>query len=120
MDGLIIKEKWLDLILSGQKTLEIRGSKTAKLEETIYLLESGTQKVRGTCQIQCCIPITTEEIWERLKPQHCVNISYQQLLEIYKHPYAWVLNDVKKIDTFGYYKHPKGAVIWVKNVKILT
>ncbi len=26
MDGLIIKKKWLDLIVSGKKTIEIRGS----------------------------------------------------------------------------------------------
>ena len=30
MDGLIIKKKWIDKILSGKKTLEIRGSKTQK------------------------------------------------------------------------------------------
>lgn len=29
MYGLIIKKKWLDLIMSGQKTLEIRGSRTS-------------------------------------------------------------------------------------------
>lgn len=30
MDGLIIKRQWIDLILSGKKTLEIRGSDTKK------------------------------------------------------------------------------------------
>lgn len=30
MDGLIIKHKWLDLILKGQKTIEVRGSDTKK------------------------------------------------------------------------------------------
>ena len=47
MDGLIIKRQWLDLILSGKKTLEIRGSDTKKVGEAIYLLESGTHRVRG-------------------------------------------------------------------------
>lgn len=42
MDGLIIKKKWLDLIVSGKKTIEIRGSNTKKQNETIYLLESRT------------------------------------------------------------------------------
>ena len=28
MYGLIIKKKWLDLIMSGKKTLEIRGCRT--------------------------------------------------------------------------------------------
>lgn len=38
MDGMIIKKKWLDLIVSGKKTVEIRGSNTKKQNETIYLL----------------------------------------------------------------------------------
>lgn len=29
MYGLIIKKKWLDLIMSGKKTLEIRGCRTS-------------------------------------------------------------------------------------------
>lgn len=48
MDGLIIKHKWLELILSGKKTIEIRGSDTKKKGQVIYLLESGTSKVVGT------------------------------------------------------------------------
>lgn len=51
MDGLIIKHKWLDLILKGQKTIEVRGSDTKKQGEMIYLLESRTSKVVGTCKI---------------------------------------------------------------------
>lgn len=47
MDGLIIKKKWLDLILSGKKTLEIRGCSTKKTGVPIYLLESGSKRVRG-------------------------------------------------------------------------
>lgn len=49
MDGLIIKHKWLDLILKGKKTIEVRGSDTKKQGEMIYLLESRTSKVVGTC-----------------------------------------------------------------------
>ena len=40
MYGLIIKKKWLDLIVSGKKVIEIRGSDTKRQNETIYLLES--------------------------------------------------------------------------------
>lgn len=52
MYGLIIKKKWLDLIMSGQKTLEIRGNKTSHVGEEIALLESGSQKIRGFCTIK--------------------------------------------------------------------
>ena len=47
MDGLIIKKKWLDLIVSGEKTIEIRGSDTKKIDQKIYLLESNTGRVRA-------------------------------------------------------------------------
>ena len=33
MYGLIIKKKWLDLIMSGKKTLEIRGRRTSHVGE---------------------------------------------------------------------------------------
>lgn len=55
MDGLIIKKKWLDLIVDGKKTIEIRGSDTNKQNETIYLLESGTHRVVATVVIRDAI-----------------------------------------------------------------
>lgn len=117
MDGLIIKPKWMGKILIGEKELEVRGHRTAKQGEKIFLLESGTQRVAGTARILCCIPIDKEN-WEFLRPKHCVNLSYYELLKVYKKPYYWVLSDVKKYDEIFYYKHPKGAVIWVKDVKV--
>ena len=102
MDGLIIKKKWLDLIISGKKTLEIRGSDTKHQGERIYLLESGSHKVRGTCIIDSTFPLSCSDWGEET--------------DKYKNPHAWVLKDVKPLDKEMYYKHPKGAVIWVKNV----
>lgn len=116
MDGLIIKEKWLDLILSGKKTLEIRGSNTTKINETIYLLESGTHRVRGTCAIKSTFPITCDD-WYNNTNKHCVDIPYSKLRKRYDTPYAWVLKDIEHWDDVSYYEHPKGAVIWIKNVE---
>lgn len=56
MDGLIIKKKWLDLIVDGKKTIEIRGSDTNKQNETIYLLKSGTHRVVATAVISATLP----------------------------------------------------------------
>ena len=67
MDGLIIKHKWLDLILKGQKTIEVRGSDTKKQGETIYLLESGTSKVVGTCKIAATYPISCSDCQKKEK-----------------------------------------------------
>ena len=51
MKALLIKKKWLDLILSGEKTWELRGSNTARRGE-IALIESGTGTIVGTCVVE--------------------------------------------------------------------
>lgn len=116
MDGLIIKKKWLDLIVSGKKTIEIRGSNTKKQNETIYLLESGTHRVTATAVISFTYPISYSN-WADERDKHCVYITYADLRKRYKTPYAWVLSKIEPIEDIWYYKHPQGAVIWVKDVQ---
>ena len=116
MDGLIIKKQWLDLILSGEKTLEIRGHDTKKLNEPIYLLESGSHRVKAECVIESTYPISCSD-WSEERENHCVDIACCALKKRYKTPYAWVLSNVKPIEDIWHYDHPKGAVIWVKNVE---
>ena len=118
MDGLIIKSKWLDLILKGEKTIEIRGSNTKKQGEAICLLVSKSHKILGTCKIAYTYPISCSD-WSEEREKHKVELSYSELKKIYKNPYAWVLEDVALIKSEKeiYYKHPKGAVIWVKDVE---
>lgn len=118
MHGLIIKKKWLDLIISGKKTLEIRGSDTKHQGERIYLLESGSHMVRGTCIIDSTFPLSCSD-WCEETDRHCVDISYKDLLKIYKNPHAWVLKDVQPMNENAWYKHKSGAVIWVKDVNII-
>ena len=69
MNGLIIKKKWLDLIVSGKKTLEIRGSNTKNQNETIYLLESGTHRVVATAVISSTYPVSCSD-WSEERENH--------------------------------------------------
>lgn len=55
--------------------------------------------------------------WSEKRGRHCVNISYQELKKRYKNPHAWVFAGVEKWEDTSYYTHPKGVVIWVKNVE---
>jgi hypothetical protein len=48
--GLFIKGPWIDLILEGKKTWELRSTRTAK-RERIALIESGSRLIKGTCEI---------------------------------------------------------------------
>lgn len=114
MDALIIKPEWLDRILHNGKCLEIRGSKTKKRGK-IALAESGSSLIKGTCTIETCTRVD-EELWRVFKNDHQVNITYKELLQRYPHPHAWLLENVKEFKEPVKYNHPKGAVIWVKDV----
>ena len=116
MNGLIIKKPWIDLIVDGKKLIEVRGHKTGKVGERIALLESGTQKVRGYCDIIDCIELNNLN-WITLRNYHFVEDTWKELLQTYKHPYAWELGNITKETNDVYYDHPSGAVIWVKNIE---
>lgn len=116
MDGLIIKKKWLDLIVSGRKTLEIRGFDTHKINEPIYLLESGSHRVRAICKIKSSTLITNDK-WGKYKNNACLDMTFTDLNKWYKTAYAWEITDIKPIEYNCYYSHLRGAVIWVKNVE---
>lgn len=90
---------------------------TKKTEETIYLLESETHRVRATCKIFSTYPISCSD-WSEERDNHCIDISYRELKERYKHPYAWVLTDVEEWKDISYYSHPRGAIVWVKDVEL--
>lgn len=112
VNGLIIKEKWLDLILSGIKDWEIRGSKTSK-RETIYLIQSGSSKIMGQVDLIGCMKLT-EETYEKSRNRHCIEASYDNLP--YNTSYAWLLNNPVRYEKPIPYIHPQGAVIWVKGL----
>lgn len=111
MYGLIIKKRWLDLIMSGKKTLEIRGCRTSHVGEEIAILESGSQKIRGFCTIKEVMDLDKGK-WEVHRDRHCVDVPWENLIKRYKTPYAWHLSAITPKEGLTY-EHPKGAVIWV-------
>lgn len=61
MRGLRIRGPWIDLILSGGKTWEIRGSAT-RVRGLIALIESGSGTVVGVAELTGRVgPLTLEE-----------------------------------------------------------
>ena len=110
MDSLIIKKPFLDRILSGEKTWELRGSKTHKRGK-IGLIESGSGRIVGECElIDCKGPLSQEE-YENNKSKHMSKAKYE---EQYKKLYAWILKNPERYKKPINYKHPQGAIIWVK------
>lgn len=108
MKGLIIKQPWIDLILSGKKTWEIRGSNT-KLRGKIELIQSGSGFVVGCCEIVDSFELSLNDYTNNTNKHQITNTTELP----YKKTFAWVINNAKRYHKPKQYKHPKGAIIWV-------
>lgn len=116
MDGLIIKKRWLDLILSGVKRAEIRGHIPHSHKGVeIALIESGSGMIKGTTTIHSVTRCWQDGWFEKTQKFHQIPIEEINMVK-YKKIYAWWMTKptvfVKPIP----YIHKKGAVIWVKDV----
>lgn len=113
MRGLIIAEPWIDKILDGEKTWEIRGTST-KTRGRIALIRKGSGQVVGTARLTDAVgPLTRRDLQANLR-KHCVPRSgLPVLLRRYPRPHAWVLEDARRLRRPVSYEHPRGAVIWV-------
>lgn len=111
MDALIIKKKYLDLILEGKKTWELRGSKTTKRGQ-IAFIESGSGLIIGFGElVDCHGPLAKESLIQNFeKTQYDPNNSMIK----YKNTFAWEIKNAQRLKEPVKYKHPQGAIIWVK------
>lgn len=113
MKGLIIDEPWLGLILSGDKTWEMR--KTACHHRgPIALIRKGSGQVVGTAEIVDSLPsIEDASDYARAEPWHRIppNRQTDAFSDGWRTP--WVLRNARPLADPIAYKHPNGAVIWV-------
>ncbi|NRU52450.1 ASCH domain-containing protein [Clostridium beijerinckii] len=109
MKGLIIKPKWAELILNGEKTIELRGSNT-NIRGTIGIIKSKSKMVYGTVDLVDCIPLSREEFYNTMV-QHQVRESFDHIP--YKKLYGWILENPIIYNEPIPYEHKQGCVIWV-------
>jgi phage pi2 protein 07 len=104
--SLINKKEWLELIFDGGKVWEMRTTQT-KVRGRVGLIESGTGLIVGEVRINESFPINPVE-------EFIIFHKVENLELIKKWKYAWSLSHAIRYKTPIPYKHPKGAVIWVK------
>jgi hypothetical protein len=110
--GLIIDTPYIDRILAGEKTWEMRSSQT-KQRGTIALIRKGSGQVFGLVDlVDSRGPFTREQMLEN-QSKH--KISSERLADpkVAKWNNAWVLTNVVQLSKPVPYQHPPGAVIWV-------
>lgn len=117
MDGLIVKQPWVDLIVKGKKILEVRGQKTTKINERIAIIGSHTNKIFGSVKIAGCEELD-KKLYNMFRKQHLIDLTYEEVLKTfgYKKLYGWFLMDeVEAAEPITCNNRKKGQVIWVKD-----
>ena len=112
MKALLIRQPWIDKVLRGKKTWELRGSRTITRGQ-IALIQSRTGTVVGTCElvsVEGPIPVTK---LRRATSQHGVPAASFKNGPPYKKTYAWVLRRARRLRRPVRYDHPSGAITWV-------
>jgi len=112
MRALLVRYPWIDKILDGEKTWEIRGSRTT-VGGTVGLVPSGSGTVVGVCDVVDCIGPLTPEVFRKNANKAGMKSS-EATLGHYRQTYAWVLPKPPYLQRPVPYEHPHGAVIWVQ------
>lgn len=114
---LLIRPEWLDKIINGKKTIEIRGTKCqSKINTTIGLaycgpnVDKNNRKLIATAYLSGYKQYNTIEEYHIDINKHC---SYHETLP-YKKTYGWILENIKKLEEPVDFTYKKGAVIWIK------
>lgn len=107
--GLIIDEPWIEKILSGSKTWEMRSRKT-KIRGKIALIKKGSGLIVGIADLYGCLSCDPEKLPIAVG-FHGIPPSMFNVFE--KWNVAWKLRSVERVEPIPY-QHKQGAVIWVK------
>ncbi len=108
--ALCLKPKWADLIIKGEKSVELR-SRMTNTRGRVSIAHSA--QLHGEVDIMDSFPVSDEWVATH-KELHKVDdpVFLTQPL------FAWILRDPEKYDHPVPYKHPRGAVIWVDLKKL--
>jgi hypothetical protein len=114
MKALIIAEPWISAILKGEKTWEMRKT-GCTVRGPIALIKKGSGHVVGTAEVtDCRPPLRSREEYAAAEPYHRVGTSRHELAFAEGWRTLWVLANARFLPKPVPYKHPPGAVIWVK------
>jgi len=108
LSAIPIKEPWIDIILIGVKTWEIRSKNTKKIGP-VALIRSGSGTVVGTANLSNVIKLTRDLCSKNARKMGMTKTEALTCIG----EYAWELKDVVQLKKPVPYKHPPGAITWV-------
>ncbi len=108
LSAIPIRQPYIDWILEGSKTWEIRSKPTKKIGP-VALIRSGSGTVVGVARLTKVIELTSGIARANAKHIHVSQAEATNLAGLF----AWVLEDVIRLDSPVRYHHRPGAVTWV-------
>jgi predicted transcriptional regulator len=108
LSAIPIRSPFIEQILAGAKTWEIRSKKTKKIGP-VALIQSGSGTVVGTATLSRVVELTPGVARAHAEQ---MGLSADDAADC-AGLYAWVLEDVVKLKAPVRYVHPSGAVVWV-------
>ncbi len=112
MKGLVIRTPWINMILAGTKSWEMR-SKLTHIRGRIALIRAGSGLIVGSAELVDCLPALSLEQMRQTQGFH--GIPDDQLASAFEANWTtpWVLRNVEVLATPKPYQHKSGAVKWV-------
>jgi len=111
LSAIPIKPPYIDMILAGFKTWEIRSKFTKKIGP-VALIRSGPGTVVATAILSEVIKLTADFAYKN-KNNLGIKSMPREHASSYEGKHAWILKDIIKLKTPVPYNHPSGAVTWV-------
>ena len=106
--ALIVRKPYAAMIVSGQKTWEMR-SRSTNIRERIGIIEAGSGLIIGEVELVNCLACSLSYLKDKV---HKHQVDDFGLLE--KWSVAWVLEGAVRYQRPRAYCHPPGAVVWVR------
>lgn len=108
LSAIPIRRPYIDWILEGSKTWEIRSKRTKKIGP-VALVQSGSGSVVGVARLTDVVELTASIAIANARKIHVSRAEAGTLEGLY----AWVLDDIVRLNRPVRYHHRPGAVTWV-------
>lgn len=113
--GLKILTPFIDRILAGAKTMEVRGQNT-RIRGRIALIRSRTDLILGTCELVTVRGPYTKEEMAQLANEHRLTSDELDSLRYHKF-YGWILENAEPLSEPIRFDRKSGPVMWVDLMK---
>nr|WP_294564206.1 ASCH domain-containing protein [uncultured Rhodopila sp.] len=112
--GLLVRDPYASQILNGEKVWEIRGRPT-QIRGPVVIVKSGTGQVFGTANLVRVLgPLDLEDLVDVPELPASEREELRRCGLPYSKTYAYVFTNPRWFERPIPYKHPSGAVTWVR------